>query len=238
MLKRIYNFPRIFPRILLSASQRKFCCYLSAQKRELYFRYLDELKRSRFIDELVTQTDKLTKGQIGLPSRWEIFYILIRMLKPEIVIETGVLHGESTAFILKAMHDEGRGKCYSIDLPAVGYNCDEVVLNKGLHTLPDGLDPGWAIPEYLRSRWEIIHGKSSEKLEPLLNRLGKIDIFFHDSLHTYENMLWEYNTVWPCLKESGILLSHDIFCNKAFKAFCQEKKRRSVYRDVFGGIRK
>ena len=63
---------------------------------------------------------------------------------------------------------------------------------------------------YIILIYHLTIGKSEEVLEPLLKKLGKIDIFFYDSLHIYEHMLFEYNTCWDHLKENGILISDDI----------------------------
>jgi hypothetical protein len=50
--------------------------------------------------------------------------------------------------------------------------------------------------------------------------LGIVDLFFHDSEHTYENMLWEYRTIWPYIRMGGgVLASHDTDWNTAFKDF-------------------
>jgi hypothetical protein len=62
-----------------------------------------------------------------------------------------------------------------------------------------------------------------EPLEQLLDGVGEIDCFIHDSLHTYEHMTWEYRTVWKHLRSGGLLLSHDIGGNEAFFEFMQEK---------------
>jgi predicted O-methyltransferase YrrM len=47
----------------------------------------------------------------------EIFYILMRKIKPKIVVETGVSFGVTSSFILQAMENNGYGTLYSIDLP-------------------------------------------------------------------------------------------------------------------------
>ena len=50
---------------------------------------------------------------------WPVLnYYLIRKLKPEIIVETGVWHGISTAYILLALKANSSGKLFSIDLPA------------------------------------------------------------------------------------------------------------------------
>jgi len=66
--------------------------------------------------------------------------------------------------------------------------------------------------------------------------VGEIDIFLHDSDHSYQNMLWEFQTAWKYLKAGGLLLSHNIDANDAFSDFCQDCgiKRHSLTN--MGGI--
>jgi len=69
-----------------------------------------------------------------------LLYYLIRVIKPAIVVETGVASGISSLFILQALNDNDYGHLYSIDLPNV----------EPKSSLPSGYDPGWVIPENLR----------------------------------------------------------------------------------------
>ena len=170
------------------------------------------------------------RGAIGRPSHDyvsvpEILYMITRLTKPNAVVETGVASGVSSTYLLQALEDNKKGELYSIDISA---------------RIPRGEKPtGWIIPSRLRHRWNFILGKSSEKLLPLLEKLGEIDIFLHDSLHTYENMLWEYETTWPFIRKDGILLSHDVQQNYAFSDFCDKVKRKSIYIYYYlGGVKK
>ena len=169
-------------------------------------------------------------GAIGTPEKRymsapEILYIITRIMKPNVVVETGVASGVSSAYILQALEDNGKGELYSIDISAY---------------IPRGVKPiGWIVPGSFRRRWHLIIGSSSQKLPHLLENLREIDVFLHDSLHTYENMLWEFKTVWPFIRKGGILLSDDIQENDAFSEFCEYVNRKGVYvSDSFGGIRK
>ena len=154
-------------------------------------------------------------------------YLLIRLIKPNIVVETGVASGFSSCFILQALMDNKKGKLYSIDLPP-----------KNLLT---GKVSGWVVPQYLRTRWTLHIGDSKALLERLLQKLGEIDCFFHDSLHTYEHMMWEYRTAWKQLRPQGLFLSHDVGANCAFFDFMKEKgiswKDYRVFH-VLGGFQK
>lgn len=54
-------------------------------------------------------------------------------------------------------------------------------------------------------------------LPELLSEVGEIDLFVHDSLHTYRNMRFEFEAAWPSLRPGGILISDDVDGNAAFE---------------------
>ncbi len=135
-------------------------------------------------------------------------YLLVRLLKPNRVIETGVSAGVSSVYILRAIKDNGKGKLYSIDLPP--------------DSMPSGEQSGWIVPGELRTSWDLRIGDVKQVLVPLLEEIGKIDFFVHDSKHTYEHMMWEYRCIWPYLRQSCLLLSHDVGASEAFFNFMKE----------------
>lgn len=160
-------------------------------------------------------------------SEGKILYTLLRIVKPEVVVETGVGKGFSSTFILEALEDNQRGHLYSID---IGIDID-----LGGSTIGD------LIPIRLRHRWSFIEGLSSKRLKPLLARLDQVDFFFHDSEHSYKNMIYELRTVYPTLKDEGILLSHNANLNDAFLNFCDEVKHNPIIMKTpffLSGIRK
>ena len=90
--------------------------------------------------------------------------------------------------------------------------------------IPKNKEVGWLVPQTLRERQTLILGKVEEKLPDLLDRLGAIDIFYHDSLHTYEHMMFEFKTAWRKLIKGGLLIADNIDLNNAFIDFCKEVK--------------
>lgn len=122
--------------------------------------------------------------------------------RPEQVVETGVARGITSATILTAIRDNGIGHLYSIDLPPLR------------SSWPD--DIGAAVGRDLHERWTYIRGSSPRRLPELIRRLRTVDLFLHDSLHTYETMHFEFDTVWPALRPGGILIADDIESNAAF----------------------
>lgn len=172
--------------------------------------------------------DAINENDILSKDYFTYLYALCRSLKPYVVVETGVGLGASSTFILQALQDNGFGQLYSIDLPQATYPSDAGInINESAYTSQTDL-PGCLIPDHLRKDWVLLLGKSRDKLLPLCRRLGEIDLFFHDSEHTHQNMIDEYDTVWPYLREHGILASHDIDWNGAFTEFTEKHKGRVI----------
>jgi len=161
-----------------------------------------------------------------------LLYGLVRELGPRTLVETGVCNGVSTAAILGALERNGAGRLYSIDLPEVtdtAYAEGTFWSGKKGAAVPKGKAPGWLVPEGLRGRWELTLGRSSEELPPLLERLGTIDFFLHDSEHSRECMTFEYRAAWRCLRPGGVLASDDVTWNDAFESFAG-RHRREIHR--------
>ncbi len=53
-------------------------------------------------------------------------------------------------------------------------------------------------------------------MAPLLDELGTIDVFAHDSHHTGPTMRMEFAAAWPRVRPGGVLLSDDVHENAAF----------------------
>jgi len=202
---------------------------------ENYYNYIEKsnLNNLKFSKENPAgRLNRQSQGNAGF-----FLYLLVRSLKPEIFVETGVSAGESSSFILQAMHDNNFGKLYSVDLP-------RATVEKGLTTIiPEDKSSGWLIPEYLKDRWELHLGKSEEILPKLFSDLKQIDVFFHDSLHTYDHMMFEYRTCWNYLKENGVLFSDDIVVmngkgHSPLVDFADLQQKEIVVYNVLGGLQK
>ncbi len=132
-------------------------------------------------------------------------YALCRTLRPRVVVETGVAYGVTSTFMLRALASNGAGELWSIDLPPLSARANSPI--------------GPLVPAELRFRWHVLRGVSRRMLPQLVAGLPAIDIFLHDSLHTYGNMTREFETVWPKLRPGGFLLSDDVELNRSFEDF-------------------
>jgi hypothetical protein len=144
-------------------------------------------------------------------------FAVVRLVQPHVVVETGVSAGRSSSFLLAALHENDTGELWSID--------------------PDPVC-GYAVPMALRKNWHILNGTSGAVLKSVIQE-HNVDVFIHDSLHTYENMRFEFETVWPFLSKGGVVLSDDIDRNSAFDEFSRSVNSKRVdLNHNFGAIRK
>jgi len=204
---------RNFTRDLTGADNTEIQRYLSEISEN------NEYKNSLEKNRISYGSNRFSGWGIGT-TLGTVLYVLCRMVKPDVVIETGVASGVSSSYILCGLHENNNGILYSIDLS----------WRKG--------QSGWLVPGYLRYRWQLIIGSSSDKLLPLLNDLKTIDIFLHDSEHTYQNMNFEFQAAWMYLKPGGLLLSHNIDASDAFSDFCKSLKLKGYTLDSLGGLLK
>ena len=126
--------------------------------------------------------DRTGRALVGRRAGW---YILVRALKPRIVLETGTDAGIGSAVLARALQrnadDGGRpGHLWTFDL---------------------GTDAGWATPEPLRTWVTHVRGDLRETLPKAVEDLpAPIDLMIHDSDHSYEHEMFEFRRAgltWP-----------------------------------------
>ena len=165
------------------------------------------------LDQMIQEVEKVTgadtdQGSMALDGAL-LLYGLVSSLKPEVVIETGVASGFSTAFAGAALLENGKGRLVSVDLPP-----QEGKIDDGGYFDWVSRPVGWAIPERIREglgeRHMLVLEDAKTSLPRLLEELGTIDMFVHDDLHTPDHMRWEFELVWPHLRPGGVVMSDDV----------------------------
>ena len=208
--------------------------------RRTFERYRREVEASGLLEHLqagyeefwgiIERSSGYNTGRLGDEEGTRL-YTLMRKLQPEIAVVTGVCNGFSTAFLLLGLDRNGVGDLHSVDLPdVIGEVYDPGTFWEGKRgaAIPPGKEPGWVIPDELRGRWQLVLGPSREELPRILERLGPIDFFMHDSEHSYECMRFEFQTAWPALRDGGVLVADDWDWNDAFMELAQETNRTPV----------
>ena len=144
-----------------------------------------------------------SKSLNGDFSLARLCYAACRALRPQQIVETGVCYGVTTAFLLQSLRENGTGHLNSIDLPPLGNKAHDFV--------------GALVPDELRPRWILHRGTSRMLLPRVLKQIGTVNIFIHDSLHTWRNIRRELDVITPYLSGPALVLSDDIDANPAFR---------------------
>ena len=151
-----------------------------------------------------------------------MYYSLIRVLKPQRIVETGVWFGMSSFSILHALKRNGGGHLWSID-----FNDNKLI---GSLVSPD-----------LRQNWTLIIGDTTNELPKLLDQLKQVDVVFLDDEHSLDHVTFEAKAAWPHLTKNGVLALDDIdwYAAGFFGDFSSGKKSCLIQRlpagiDVYG----
>lgn len=137
------------------------------------------------------------------------WYVFARVLKPKIIMETGIDKGLGSCVLTAALmknKDEGfEGRYFGTDInPKAGYLLAGDYANFG----------------------KILYGDSIQSLESFE---GVIDLFINDSDHSEVYEAEEYRTVENKLSEHAILLGDNSHCSDKLLEFSLRTNRRFVF---------
>jgi predicted O-methyltransferase YrrM len=147
-------------------------------------------------------------ARLTCPDEWAVeqgtsllIYLLVRLRRPEVVLETGVANGHSSFLWLRALERNGAGRLHSVDVRD---------------------DVGQLLEDRERSRWQL-HlldpARPEREFGALVRRLAPVDLFFHDADHSYLAQRFEYETIRPAMAPGGLLTSDDMQESHAFLEF-------------------
>jgi predicted O-methyltransferase YrrM len=181
---------------------------------EQYLNELDRKYRAHYVPGWVNLDDAL------------FLYWLVRQVKPRTIVQCGVCNGLSTAFMMLGLVKNGpEGRLHAIDLPPVFDTRDPAwtVECKVYDVfIPEGKTSGWLAPDAYRDRFEVLNGDAKKLLPELMDRLGSIDFFYHDSDHTYDHMMFEFRQAKRKLNKGGLVVSDNVPWNASLWDFADE----------------
>jgi predicted O-methyltransferase YrrM len=179
---------------------------------------VEDLMRSSACLELLARLERyrppLHTLPMGGPAFLELTYALVRLLRPESVVETGVAHGYGSAMVLRALAEAGRGHLYSVDLPA---------FRPEVETHTGGAVAWSGVPV---TEWSLLTGSDRRVLPALLERVGPVSLCFYDSDKSYEGMSRSLALMWRSLTPGGVIAVDDVEIHDAFLDFVGARNAR------------
>lgn len=130
-------------------------------------------------------------------------FALVRLTRPRSLVESGVASGVSSTFLLLGIKANSEGVLHSIDLPVVRRR------GRGNESwaIPPGKSSGWAVPAKLRDKWDLREGRSEDVLRPLLEEIGAVDLYCHDSPIDLEHFEFEMKSIRKHLKPGSLVVA-------------------------------
>jgi len=137
------------------------------------------------------------------------WYALVRILKPKIVVETGVDKGLGSVLLcsalLKNKAEGNEGHYYGTDIY---------------------IHAGFLLTEKYKTTGEILYGDSIKSLKGLKETIG---IFINDSDHSEEYEYNEYKTIQALMSDETVLLGDNSHCSDRLQKFSRETGRKFLY---------
>jgi predicted O-methyltransferase YrrM len=145
---------------------------------------------------------------LGGGANTPLLYFLVRKLKPQTVLETGVAAGFSSQAVLYALRLNGEGRLFSSDLPYFRINDPEKYI-------------GFVVDNDLRANWTCLIRGDKTNLPRIFSEIDSIDIFHYDSDKSYAGREWAMNLILPRMKKGGAVIMDDLNDNRYFEKFTQ-----------------
>ena len=123
-----------------------------------------------------------------------------------------------------------KASSHSVDLPEIAgedYEPGHVLGREGRRRRPAGEEPGWMVPRAPPRPLAPRPRPQPGRAPGLLDRLGTIDFFMHDSEHSEACMRFEFDAAWAALRDGGVLAADDVTANGAFATFAAARAPRA-----------
>jgi len=132
------------------------------------------------------------------------WYAIVRAAEPDHVVESGTHLGLGSCIIAAALLRNGHGRLTTIDIDP---------------------DAGYLIGEPWASSIDRRIGNSLD----ILGTLRNLDMFVHDSLHTYDYETRELTAVEPNLRANGIILSDNAHDSSALSDWAERSDHHYLF---------
>lgn len=155
---------------------------------------LGELRSDdEFMDELRRRLRRrASAGREPLLGKRRALYCVVRLMRPRVIIESGVKDGLGSAVLLRALErNEAEGHPGML----LAFDIDP--------------DAGWLVDWKARpERQALFIGDVRDTLRPVLEENG-VDLFINDSRHVYDHERFEFETAIGCGRSPRLVLYCD-----------------------------
>jgi predicted O-methyltransferase YrrM len=171
-----------------------------------------------FADFARPRLDRLAAAGVNLGGGGgvELLYLLTRLIRPALALETGVAAGWSTSAILAAMRANESGLLLSSDFPFFRLADPERYI-------------GYVVPDDLKRRWTLRTKGDRRNLEEFLLPDTRVDLVHYDSDKTRNGREFFLRRVRPHLTNRHVIVMDDIQDNLVFREYAERQRAFRVF---------
>lgn len=153
-------------------------------------------------------------------------YWLIRTLRPRTIVETGICNGFSAGVTTLALAQNGNdGELIGVGLAEI-FDPDDPKWTEGGRVFGEVVVGeqrlGWMIPDRYQHWAKLYEGDARILLPEVVAKLDTIDLFFHNSDHSYDHMMFEFVEAKRKLSQNAIVVADNIAWNSSLWDFADE----------------
>jgi hypothetical protein len=175
------------------------------------------LLQSEFVALQSELHDRYSRAALNYPEEFAVeeetsrlLYMIVRLHQPRTILETGVANGHTTFFLLRAISANGMGHLHSVDI------------STDVGALIQGDDVGaWTLHV-------LDAGRPRKHFDRIASQVGPVDLFLHDSDHSYPWQRWELETTFRCRSKHWLWACDDADASFAFLDFCSAHEIQPV----------
>jgi predicted O-methyltransferase YrrM len=176
---------------------------------------------ARRLIELAARMGQATDGPTLNLGYGYLYYGLVRLMQPEVVVSVGSYRGFSTVCLGLGVQDNGKGTCYFVDPGKVDdYWHDAANIRRLRESF--GLSDRW-IPVKETTQDALLDGSLPDR----------IDLLLIDGDHSYEGVRFDFERLGARVPPGGIILLHDAAV-EGTGGFTPWEVKRFLENEVYG----
>ncbi|WP_184947383.1 O-methyltransferase [Salinisphaera orenii] len=171
---------------------------------------------ARRITEAADARLREVEYDLGGGGVYPLLYFITRLMRPTVVVETGVAAGYSSAAFLEALEANAHGELYSSDFPYFRIPDPERYI-------------GIVVDDSVKHRWHLYVEGDENNLRAIVDEVPAIDLFHYDSDKSYSGREQAWDQVRARLASNAVVLFDDIQDNSFFMDFVGREGREDWY---------
>lgn len=175
-------------------------------------------ERQAYVKDYLSQLARQFRAKYG--AGWAdlddalFLYWLVRLTKPQRIVQCGAYNGRSSAFMMLALAKNGAGGTLNVidEAPIFDPENPNWRVEGRVYSavVPAGKSSAWMVPDQYRDRLEVSIGDVRSLLPKVVESVEAIDLFSYAAGHRYQHMMEAFEVAKRKLRPGGLIATVDV----------------------------